>query len=92
MPRPTPAQLAYGTATVVFSTLAMLLLSEARSGVGVVVIAVVGLALGTLVAISAAPSPRRASAKRRRTTTVPTSSVPSSGGAQSRVSEPSLRR
>jgi len=35
MPRPTSAQLAYGSATVVLSTLAMLLLSETRSGLGV---------------------------------------------------------
>jgi hypothetical protein len=52
MPRPTPAQLAYGSATVVLSTFAMLLLSETRSGLGVAVIAVVALALGLLVAVT----------------------------------------
>lgn len=52
MPRPTPAQLTYGSATVVLSTLAMLLLSEVRSGMGVAVIAVAGLALGLLVAVT----------------------------------------
>ena len=34
MPRPTAAQLAYGSCTVIFSTLAMLLLSQTSSGVG----------------------------------------------------------
>ncbi len=54
MPRPTPAQLVYGSATVVLSTLAMLLLSGVDSGVGVVVIAIAGLALGVLVAVTLA--------------------------------------
>lgn len=62
MPRPTPAQLAYGSATVVLSTTAMLLLSEARSGPAVALVAVVALALGTLVALTA-PSPRRTPAR-----------------------------
>ncbi|GAA1903673.1 hypothetical protein [Streptantibioticus ferralitis] len=52
MPRPTPAQFAYGSATVVFSTVAMLLLSRASSGAGVIVIALAGLALGVLVALT----------------------------------------
>lgn len=52
MPRPTPAQLAYGSVTVICSTLAMLLLSGAPSGPGVAVIAVAGLALGLLVALT----------------------------------------
>ncbi|MFM9366966.1 hypothetical protein [Streptomyces sp. Da 82-17] len=52
MPRPTAAQLAYGSATVVFATLAMLLLFQTRSGLGVAVIAVASLALGLLVAVA----------------------------------------
>ncbi|MET7765298.1 hypothetical protein ABZS71_25980 [Streptomyces sp. NPDC005393] len=52
MPRPTPAQLAYGSATVVFSTLAMLLLSQTRSALGVGIVTVAGLALGLLVAVT----------------------------------------
>ncbi|MEU1806046.1 hypothetical protein [Streptomyces sp. NPDC019937] len=52
MPRPTSAQLAYGSATVVLSTLAMLLLSETRSGLGVGMVTVAGLALGLLVALT----------------------------------------
>ncbi len=35
MPRPTAAQLAYGSCTVIFSTLAMLLLSQTSSGLGI---------------------------------------------------------
>ncbi|WP_432133270.1 MULTISPECIES: hypothetical protein [unclassified Streptomyces] len=59
MPRPTVAQLTYGSCTVVFSTLAMLLLSQASSGVAVTLIAVAALALGLLVALTApAPKPR----------------------------------
>ncbi|MFF7195595.1 hypothetical protein ACIOC1_29040 [Streptomyces sp. NPDC088197] len=52
MPRPTTAQLAYGSLTVVLSTFAMLLLSDARSGVGVAVICAAGLILGLLVAVT----------------------------------------
>lgn len=52
MPRPTPAQLVCGSATVVLSTLAMLLLSETRSGAVVAVIAMAGLVLGVLVALA----------------------------------------
>ncbi|MGA4841642.1 hypothetical protein [Streptomyces sp. G45] len=50
MPRPTVAQLSYGAATVVCSTVAMLLLSQATSPPGVAVIAVAALGLGLLVA------------------------------------------
>jgi hypothetical protein len=52
MPRPTAAQLAYGSCTVIFSTLAMLLLSQTSSGVGIAIIAVAALALGLLVAMT----------------------------------------
>ncbi|MFE6351750.1 hypothetical protein ACFVOO_02895 [Streptomyces rochei] len=52
MPRPTAAQFAYGTCTVILSTLAMLLLSQTSSGPGVAVIAVASLALGLLVAVT----------------------------------------
>jgi hypothetical protein len=57
MPRPTAAQLAYGSFTVIFSTLAMLLLSQTSSGLGIAVIAVAALALGLLVAMTV-PMPR----------------------------------
>jgi flagellar biosynthesis component FlhA len=52
MPRPTVAQLAYGSCTVIFSTLAMLLLSQASSAPAIAVITVAALALGLLVAMT----------------------------------------
>jgi hypothetical protein len=61
MPRPTAAQLTYGSSTVVFSTLAMLLLSQTSLGVGLVgitVIAVSALLLGLLVAMTV-PMPKK---------------------------------
>ncbi|WP_189294527.1 hypothetical protein [Streptomyces cinerochromogenes] len=63
MPRPTAAQLAYGSCTVIFSTLAMLLLSQTSSGPGIAVIALAALALGLLVALTVpSPTARAASA------------------------------
>ncbi|RII19772.1 hypothetical protein DSC45_07155 [Streptomyces sp. YIM 130001] len=59
MPRPTAAQLALGSATVVLSTLAMLLLSGATSALGAAVAAVAGLGLGLLVAVTV-PARQRA--------------------------------
>ncbi|MFF8864646.1 hypothetical protein ACF08B_21600 [Streptomyces sp. NPDC015139] len=56
MPRPTVAQLAYGSCTVVLSTLAMLLLSQTSSGLAITVIALAALALGLLVAMTV-PTP-----------------------------------
>ncbi|MEU0602933.1 hypothetical protein ABZ484_32615 [Streptomyces sp. NPDC006393] len=52
MPRPTAAQLAYGSCTVILSTLAMLLLSQTSSGLGIAVVALAALALGILVAMT----------------------------------------
>ncbi|WP_369033440.1 MULTISPECIES: hypothetical protein [Streptomyces] len=60
-PRPTTAQLAYGSCTVILSTLAMLLLSQTSSGPGVVLIALVGLVLGLLVAMTV-PRPKQSRA------------------------------
>ncbi|MEU6678265.1 hypothetical protein [Streptomyces sp. NPDC046925] len=80
MPRPTPAQITYGTLTVVFSTLAMLLLSQTSSGIGVAVIAVAALGLGLLVAMTvpqresepaASPAARVAPAARNAEERVP---------------------
>ncbi|MGW0879560.1 hypothetical protein [Streptomyces sp. NPDC002671] len=63
MPRPTAAQLAYGSCTVIFSTLAMLLLSQTSSALGITVIALAALALGLLVAMTASlPRTRTAEA------------------------------
>ncbi|WP_328771260.1 hypothetical protein [Streptomyces sp. NBC_00286] len=61
MPRPTAAQLAYGSCTVIFSTLAMLLLSQTSSGPGIAVIALSALALGLLVAMTV-PVPKKPAA------------------------------
>ncbi|TWG03416.1 hypothetical protein [Streptomyces brevispora] len=58
MPRPTAAQLSYGSVTVVFSTLAMLLLSGTGSELGIAVICTAALALGLLVAVTV-PAPAR---------------------------------
>ncbi|MFC9298968.1 hypothetical protein ACFTWH_22855 [Streptomyces sp. NPDC057011] len=58
MPRPTAAQLAYGSATVVASTIAMLLLSQTSTGLGIAVICAAALALGLLVAVTV-PLPKR---------------------------------
>jgi hypothetical protein len=52
MPRPTAAQLAYGSATVVFSTLALLLLTRTTNGIGVAAIGVASMALGLVVAVA----------------------------------------
>lgn len=58
MPRPTAAQLAYGSATVIVSTIAMLLLSQTSTGLGVGVVSAAALALGLLVALTV-PVPKR---------------------------------
>ncbi|MET8470483.1 hypothetical protein ABZY90_09245 [Streptomyces sp. NPDC006422] len=65
MPRPTVAQLAYGSATVVCSTIAMVLLSRTESGPGIPVIAVSALILGLFVAMSV-PTRRRETAAEER--------------------------
>ncbi|KMS71156.1 hypothetical protein ACH49_25030 [Streptomyces leeuwenhoekii] len=74
MPRPNAAQLACGSCTVVFSTLAMLLLSRTGSDgtdasvAAIAVTAVVALGLGVLVALTV-PLPRtrgNAAARPRR--------------------------
>ncbi|QDQ11806.1 hypothetical protein [Streptomyces spectabilis] len=62
MPRPTVAQLSYGSATVICSTLAMLLLSQATSPPGIAVIALAALGLGLLVALTV-PLPKPARGK-----------------------------
>ena len=64
MPRPTVAQLAYGSATVICSTIAMLLLSRTSAGPGVGVIAVSALILGVFVAMSV-PRKRETAADER---------------------------
>ncbi|MBO1337740.1 hypothetical protein [Streptomyces sp. VRA16 Mangrove soil] len=65
MPRPTVAQLAYGSATVVLSTLAMLLLSQTSSGPGIGVIAMSAVILGLFVALNV-PRPKQEPARDAR--------------------------
>jgi hypothetical protein len=84
MPRPTAAQLAYGSATVVCSTLAMLLLSGTSTGIGVAGIGLAALALGLLVAMTV-PAPGRTKAARAartsRTSTGTSSGTPAGTAA-----------
>ncbi|MFG2885348.1 hypothetical protein ACGFYV_24160 [Streptomyces sp. NPDC048297] len=89
MPRPTAAQLAYGSCTVIFSTLAMLLLSETGSGLGVAVIAVAALALGLLVAMTVPlPRSRPATSQAEPTATPDTALVPAPRKPVAATSEP----
>ncbi|GAA2982357.1 hypothetical protein [Streptomyces fulvorobeus] len=88
MPRPTAAQLSYGSVTVVFSALAMLLLSGTGSLAGVAVVCTTALALGLLVAVTV-PLPTRTGGARSAGTTA---SAPAGvrtpqpgGGAPARV-------
>ncbi|WP_405492417.1 hypothetical protein [Streptomyces sp. NBC_00096] len=75
MPRPTAAQLAYGSATVIVSTIAMLLLSQTSTGLGVAVISAAALALGLLVAVTV-PIPRRRGGRHAANRTRTASPVP----------------
>ncbi|CAM5641561.1 hypothetical protein [Streptomyces narbonensis] len=52
MQRPNAAQLAYGSATVVLATVALLLLSRTTTTLGIAVICAAGLLLGLLVAVT----------------------------------------
>ncbi|MCM2413846.1 MULTISPECIES: hypothetical protein [unclassified Streptomyces] len=63
MPRPTAAQLSYGSVTVVFATLAMLLLSRTESVLGIAAVCTASLALGLLVAVTVPAPARRSTAK-----------------------------
>lgn len=102
MPRPTAAQLAYGSATVVFSTVALLLLTRTTNGVAVAAIGIASLALGLLVAVSlpqrrrtgpagsAAADPAVSSAADPLGDRVPAARTHT--GAEARVGEHSLRR
>ncbi|MEV5603003.1 hypothetical protein AB0L33_16335 [Streptomyces sp. NPDC052299] len=67
MPRPTAAQLSYGSVTVVLSTLAMLLLFRTTSGIGVAAVGTVALALGLAVSLTLPARSRRHTARAART-------------------------
>ncbi|MFF3322039.1 hypothetical protein [Streptomyces sp. NPDC002889] len=102
MPRPTAAQLAYGSATVVLSTVALLLLTRTTNGVAVAAIGVAAMMLGLLVAV-ALPMRRaaRSAVRRSRATaagvstpagvTAPPAAAPSSDGLTTRVPGPRAR-
>ncbi|MEU9557005.1 hypothetical protein [Streptomyces fumanus] len=80
MPRPTVAQFAYGSCTVILSTVAMLALSRTGSAVGIAVIAVAALALGLLVAVTVPATRARAVAVRRPSAVPAERPVPVSSG------------
>jgi hypothetical protein len=95
MPRPNAAQLAYGSATVVCTTLVMLLLSGTTAGLGIAVVGIAGLGCGLLVALTVPARPSRT--VRADTAAVPAAQetrIPAARahmGAESRVGEHSLR-
>ncbi len=91
MPRPSAAQILYGSVTVVFSTLAMLLLSGARTRSNVVIVTVAGLALGLLVAVAIGGARRGPDRAGRETPAAP-GDVPAdaaSGPGRERAGAPS---
>ncbi|MFC8224697.1 hypothetical protein [Streptomyces sp. NPDC057287] len=93
MPRPTAAQFLYGSATVVFSALAMLLLFRTEPGVGLAVVCTASLVLGLLVAMvlpARARTVRRAAPAARAHRTI--EDVEIATARQERVGEHSLHR
>lgn len=87
MPRPTVAQFAYGSCTVVFSTFALLLLSRTTSGAGIAVVAVAALALGLLVALKVPGARAREVAPVRQMSTARTR-VPAASAESVRATVP----
>ncbi|WP_326697742.1 hypothetical protein OG909_10595 [Streptomyces sp. NBC_01754] len=98
MPRLTAAQVSYGSATVVLSALAVLLLSGTDSAAGVAVTGTAALALGLLVALTVAlPGRPRAVRAPEATASSPDPHRPAGGGEMpaartKHVGEHSLRR
>ncbi|MER5460706.1 hypothetical protein ABT010_08440 [Streptomyces sp. NPDC002668] len=86
MPRPTAAQLAYGSATVVFSTLALLLFTRTSNGIAVAAIGVASMALGLMVA-AALPMSRTLRGARKATHTVHTRAAASGNPASAASSD-----
>lgn len=82
MPRPTAAQYAYGSATVVLSAVALLLLTGATGPAAVGAVCALSLALG-LTATAAGPL-RRAAAARSRSGPA----APPAGGTAPRMPAP----
>ncbi|GAA2396511.1 hypothetical protein GCM10010420_22790 [Streptomyces glaucosporus] len=91
MPRPNPAQLAYGSATVILSALVMLLVTQARSGAGIAAVAGAALALGLVVAVRV-PAGRAAHRSRPVPGGVPGQRGADRAGTGRRLPQPSVRR
>ncbi|WP_420168766.1 hypothetical protein [Streptomyces violaceoruber] len=88
MPRPTAAQFAYGSATVVVTTLALLLLFRAQSVAAVAAAGAVALVLGLLVALrlpAVRPATAEAGAGTSGRTADPTRHAPRPVGVRERV-------
>ncbi|MFF6777823.1 hypothetical protein ACFY8W_30325 [Streptomyces sp. NPDC012637] len=81
MQRPNAAQYAYGSATVVLSTVALLLLAGTTTTLGIAAISAAGLMLGVLVAVT---MPVRA----RHVKTSAATPSPTLGNEEIRVSAP----
>ncbi|MBY8879278.1 hypothetical protein [Actinacidiphila acidipaludis] len=95
MPRPTTAQVAYGSLTVVLTTVALLLATDARSAAAVAGLAAAGLLAGVIVAVALMPRGRRletavpAAGRPAAPVSVPRARV---AAAEPRMTEHSLRR
>ncbi|MEY9965788.1 hypothetical protein ABIA33_003838 [Streptacidiphilus sp. MAP12-16] len=80
MPRLTPAQICYGTLSVVVATVALLAASGAHSLLAVSLLVILGLTLGTIAAALAITAPARRGAAPGRSRLVahgrPTASAP----------------
>ena len=94
MPRPTTAQVACGSLTVVLATVVLLLATDARSGAAVAVLAAAGLLAGVCVAVALAPRGRRPETSVPVAEPAPPVSVPRArvAAAEPRLTEHSLRR
>ncbi|MFG2871974.1 hypothetical protein [Streptomyces sp. NPDC048338] len=93
MPRPNTAQLAYGSATVVFSTAALLLLSRTTTTLGIIAISVAGLLIGVLVVVAvpvrrqvpAVPQPSVPAQRAPRNAEIRVPAVHAGAGADTRI-------
>ncbi|MBT2366975.1 hypothetical protein J7E88_17070 [Streptomyces sp. ISL-10] len=100
MPRPTAAQYAYGSATVVFSTVALLLLTRTTGGIAIAAIGVLALALGLAVALAlpvrrstahGQPAAREADRAAANHASAPATSAAAHDGLTTRVPAPRAR-
>ncbi|WP_340561222.1 hypothetical protein [Streptomyces sp. GSL17-111] len=91
MPRPSPAQIAYGFATVMLTAVVLLLLTRTESGTGAVLIASGSLVLGLIVSLTV-PARTRAA---QTGPALPRAAVHTSAArpaVERPLPEPSLRR